>query len=222
MIQMIEVHSLTKKYADCTAVNNVTFSIGDGEFVAVTGRSGSGKSTLLKCIGGLLSPDSGSVMIGGKDIHALKAAERSRFRNQTTGFVFQSYALEPKYTAFENIEIPMLIGGISKSERKKRILETADFIGITEILKKPAEQLSGGEKQRVAIARALVNLPQIIFADEPCGNLDKATGDAVIELFCSIKKRGVTIVMVTHQHEDALKADRIIEMLDGEIINENI
>lgn len=218
---MIEVNNLVKKYADCTAVNNVSFSVGEGEFVAVTGRSGSGKSTLLKCLGGLLTPDSGSVLIGGKDIHSLKAAERSRFRNQTTGFVFQSYALEPKYTAFENIEIPMLIGGISKTERRKRIFEVSEFIGITNILKKPAETLSGGEKQRTAIARALVNSPKIIFADEPCGNLDKKTGDAVMELFLKIKNLGTTIVMVTHQHEDALKADRIIEMLDGEIINEN-
>lgn len=219
---MIEVTNLTKKYAEQTAVNNVSLSIADGEFVAVTGRSGSGKSTLLKCLGGLLAPDSGSVIIDGKDIHAMKAAERSRFRNQTMGFVFQSYALEPKYTAFENIEVPMLIGGISKAERRKRVLEAAEFIGITKILKKPAEKLSGGEKQRTAIARALVNRPRIIFADEPCGNLDKKTSDSVMELFGEIKRRGTTIVMVTHQHEDALKADRIIEMLDGEIINENI
>lgn len=219
---MIQVHNLVKKYVDCTAVNNVSFSVHDGEFAAVTGRSGSGKSTLLKCMGGLLSPDSGSVIIDGSDIHALKAAERSRFRNQTTGFVFQSYALEPKYTAFENIEIPMLIGGTSKSERRERILKVSEFIGITDILKKHSETLSGGEKQRVSIARALINSPKIIFADEPCGNLDKKTGDAVMNLFLEIKKLGTTIVMVTHQHEDALKADRIIEMLDGEIINEDI
>lgn len=219
---MIEVHNLIKKYTGCTAVNNVSFSIGDGEFVAITGRSGSGKSTLLKCIGGLLEPNSGNVIIDGKDIHSLKNSERSLFRNQTTGFVFQSYALEPKYTAFENIEIPMLISGISKTDRRKRIFEVSEFIGITDILKKPSETLSGGEKQRTAIARALVNSPKIIFADEPCGNLDKKTGDAVMDLFLEIKALGTTIVMVTHQHEDALKADRIIEMLDGEIINENI
>lgn len=219
---MIKVQELVKKYADCTAVNNVSFSVEEGEFVAVTGRSGSGKSTLLKCISGLLTPDSGSVMIGGKDIHALKPAGRSLFRNKTAGYVFQSYALEPKYTAFENIEIPMLIGGVSKPERRRRILEVSEFIGISEILKKHAETLSGGEKQRVAIARALVNSPKIIFADEPCGNLDKKTGDAVMNLFLEIKNLGTTIVMVTHQREDALKADKIIEMLDGEIINENI
>lgn len=218
---MIEVQNLVKKYADCTAVNDVSFTISDGEFVAVTGRSGSGKSTLLKCVGGLLSPDSGNVIIDGSNIHALKSTESSIFRNRTTGFVFQSYALEPKYTAFENIEIPLLISGTPKFERQKRILETAEFIGITEILKKPSEQLSGGEKQRVAISRALVNRPRVIFADEPCGNLDKKTSDAVMELFFEIKSRGTTIVMVTHQHEDALKADRIIEMLDGEIVNEN-
>lgn len=219
---MIEVNNLVKKYADCTAVNGVTFTVGDGEFVAVTGRSGSGKSTLLKCISGLLKPDFGEVKIDGKDIHKLRNSERSIFRNQTTGFVFQSYALEPKYTAFENIEIPMLIGGISKPDRRKRIFEAAEFIGISEILKKPAETLSGGEKQRVAIARALVNSPKIIFADEPCGNLDKKTSDAVMNLFIEIKNLGTTVVMVTHQREDAQKADRIFEMLDGEIINENI
>lgn len=216
---MIEVQNLVKKYDDCTAVNNASFTIPDGEFIAITGRSGSGKSTMLKCISGLLTPDSGSVLINGKNIHELKSSERSIFRNQTTGFVFQSYALEPKYTAFENIEIPMLIGGFSKFERQKRVLETAEFIGISKILKKPSEQLSGGEKQRVAIARALVNKPRVIFADEPCGNLDKKTSDAVMDLFLEIKERGTTIVMVTHQHEDALKANRIIELLDGEIIN---
>lgn len=219
---MIEVQNLVKKFGGCTAVNNVSLCVHDGEFIAITGRSGSGKSTLLKCAGGLLSPSSGSVIIDGKDIHALKPSERSRFRNKTMGFVFQSYALEPKYTAFENIEIPMLIANISKAERRERIHNAADFIGITAILNKRSETLSGGQKQRVAIARALINSPKIIFADEPCGNLDKETGDAVIELFLEIKKRGTTIVMVTHQHEDALKADRIIEMLDGETINENI
>ncbi len=219
---MIEVQDLVKKYADCTAVNNVSFTVGDGEFVALTGRSGSGKSTLLKCISGLLKPDFGEVKIDGRDIHKLRNSERAVFRNQTAGYVFQSYALEPKYTAFENIEIPLLIGGISKSERRKRIFEAAEFIGISEILKKPAETLSGGEKQRVAIARALVNSPKIIFADEPCGNLDKKTGDAVMNLFLEIKNLGTTVVMVTHQREDAQKADRIFEMLDGEIINENI
>lgn len=218
---MIEADDLVKKYADCVAVNNVSFSIAEGKFVAITGRSGSGKSTLLKCVGGLLIPDSGKVIIDGMNIHKLKASERSRFRNQTMGFVFQSYALEPKYTAFENIELPMLIREVSKDKRRKRICELAEFIGITKILKKPAEQLSGGEKQRTAIARALVNEPRVIFADEPCGNLDKKTSDAVMELFGEIKKRGTTIVMVTHQYEDALKADMIIEMLDGEIINEN-
>lgn len=216
---MIEVQNLVKKYADYTAVNGVSFTIPDGEFVAITGRSGSGKSTLLKCVGGLLMPDSGSVLIDGKNIHKLKSSERSIFHNKATGFVFQSYALEPKYTAFENIEIPLLIGGISKSERLKRVLEAAEFIGITGILKKTSEQLSGGEKQRTAIARALVNRPRVIFADEPCGNLDKKTSDAVMDLFLEIKDRGTTIVMVTHQHEDALKTDRIIELLDGEIIN---
>lgn len=219
---MIEVNNLVKKYAgDCTAVNNVSFSVAEGEFIAVTGRSGSGKSTLLKCVSGLLKPDSGKVIIGGADIHSLNSAERRRFRNKTTGFVFQSYALEPKYTAFENIELPLLIAGVSKRERREMIARAAGFIGVSDILKKPAELLSGGEKQRVAIARALVNSPKIIFADEPCGNLDKKNSDAVMDMFLEIKRLGTTIVMVTHQHEDALRADRIIEMLDGVIINED-
>lgn len=220
---MIEVNNLVKKYAgDCTAVNNVSFSVAEGEFIAVTGRSGSGKSTLLKCVSGLLKPDSGSVVIGGADIHSLNSEERRRFRNKTTGFVFQSYALEPKYTAFENIELPLLIGGVPKRERREMIARAAAFIGVSDILKKPAELLSGGEKQRVAIARALVNSPRIIFADEPCGNLDKKNSDAVMDMFLEIKRLGTTIVMVTHQHEDALRADRIIEMLDGVIINEDL
>ena len=215
---MIKVENLCKNYKDIAALKDVTFEVESGSFLAVTGRSGSGKSTLLKCMSGLINPTSGNVIIDGKDIYSLKERERCHFRNAEMGFVFQSYALEPKYTAYENIELPLLIGKVAHAERKKRIEEVAEYLHIVPLLKKTSELLSGGEKQRIAIGRAIVNHPKVIFADEPCGNLDKANSENIIRLLKDLSAEGITVIMVTHQKDDAAQADRVIELLDGQVV----
>lgn len=214
---MIEVKNLTKEYKDCIAVNNVNFSLVDRQFVVITGRSGSGKSTLLKCMSGLIEPTSGQVIIDGKDIYKLSNSEKSKFRNTKIGYVFQSYALEPKYTAYENIELPMIIKGEKLSVRKKRVNEVSEFVGISELLHKRTELLSGGERQRVAIARAIVNKPQILFADEPCGNLDKQNSEIVINLLYEVNRQGTTVILVTHQPQDIVNSHVQIELCDGKL-----
>lgn len=215
---MIEIKNLTKAYKDCIAVNDVSFSILTGQFVVITGRSGSGKSTLLKCMSGLIDLTSGQVLIDGSDVYKLSNSEKSKFRNTKIGYIFQSYALEPKYTAYENIELPMIIKGENATTRKDRVSEVADFVGITDLLNKKTEVLSGGERQRVAIARAIVNNPQVIFADEPCGNLDKQNSEIVINLLHEINAKGTTIVLVTHQPQDIVFPHIQIELSDGRIV----
>lgn len=214
---MIEVKNLTKSYKDCIAINNVDLSIPTGRFVVITGRSGSGKSTLLKCMSGLITPSDGQVLIDGHDIHKLTNTEKSKFRNTKTGYIFQSFALEPKYTAYENIELPMIIKGEKNAIRKARVYEVAGFVGISDLLSKRTEILSGGEKQRVAIARALVNDSQILFADEPCGNLDKQNSEMIIDLLYKINAKGTTVILVTHQPQDITRSHMQIELLDGRI-----
>lgn len=214
---MIEVKNLTKTFADCKALDNVSFTVETGEFIVITGRSGSGKSTLLKCMSGLIAPTSGRVLVDGKDIYRFSDAQISRFRNTEMGYVFQSYALEPKYTAYENIELPMLIKGEKAAVRRERVAEAASFVGVSDLLRKKSELLSGGERQRVAIARALVNRPRILFADEPCGNLDKQNSENIIRLLFAIHAQGTTVVLVTHQPQDITGVHRHIELLDGRI-----
>ena len=212
---MIEVKNLTKTFAECRALDNVSLMVPTGQFAVITGRSGSGKSTLLKCMSGLIAPTSGQVFVDGKDIYRFSDAQISRFRNTEMGYVFQSYALEPKYTAYENIELPMIIKGEKASVRKARVTEAASFVGVSELLQKKAELLSGGERQRVAIARALVNRPHILFADEPCGNLDKQNSENIIQLLFDIHAQGTTVVLVTHQPQDITGPHLHIELLDG-------
>jgi len=214
---MIEIKNLTKSYSDCNAVVDVNLLIETGQFVVITGRSGSGKSTLLKCMSGLITPSGGQVLIDGYDIYKLSNIEKSKFRNTKIGYIFQSYALEPKYTAFENIELPMIIKGEKKAIRKMRVYEVANFVGITDLLCKKTELLSGGERQRVAIARALVNNPAILFADEPCGNLDKQNSEMIIKLLYEINAKGTTVIVVTHQPQDITNSHIQIELLDGRI-----
>ncbi len=216
--KMIEIKNITKSYADCNAISKVGFSIETGQFVVITGRSGSGKSTLLKCMSGLIVPSEGQVLIDGCDIYRLSSVERSKFRNTKIGYIFQSYALEPKYTAYENIELPMIIKGEKRAKRKERVCEVADVVGVYELLGKKTELLSGGERQRVAIARALVNNPQILFADEPCGNLDKQNSEKIINLLHEANTKGTTVIVVTHQPQDIVNPHIQIELLDGRLL----
>lgn len=221
---MIEITDIAKTYSSgaikCEALKGVSIHIAKGEFVSIVGRSGSGKSTLLHIAAGLDSATRGTVIVDGVDLAGLAEEKLSEHRNKKTGFVFQSYYLEPAYTVFDNIAMPLLIAGIPKSERKKIVEAVAEKAGISHKLVSLSSKLSGGEKQRVAIARALVNNPPVIFADEPCGNLDTTNSAAVMRLLRSLSNEGKTVVLVTHNLEDAATTDRIITLRDGMVASD--
>ncbi|MFD3157766.1 ABC transporter ATP-binding protein [Haloimpatiens sp. FM7330] len=218
---MIEIKNLYKKYKMgdevLTVLDNINLEIKDGEFAAIVGPSGSGKSTLMNMIGGLDIPTKGSVLIDGEDISKLKDKKISKFRNEKIGFVFQSFNLEPTFTALENVMLPLMFSGISEKERKKRALETLQLVELENRKNHKPTQLSGGQRQRVSIARALVNDPKIILADEPTGNLDSKTGETIMGILREFKNKGYTIIMVTHNMEEAKYADRVIKIHDGMI-----
>lgn len=218
---MIEVKNVSKTYQMgkevVTALNNVTVKINDGEFVAIVGPSGSGKSTLMHLVGGLDTPTSGSVFVDGKDISKFKDKEMSKYRNQTIGFVFQAFNLENTQTALENVMMPLIFAGMSSKERKEKAKKSLELVGLADKIKHKPNEMSGGQRQRVSIARALVNEPQIIFADEPTGNLDSKNGELIMKLLNDLNKKGYTIIMVTHNEEEAKKANRKITIKDGEI-----
>jgi ABC-type lipoprotein export system ATPase subunit len=200
------------------AVNDVSIEIKEGEFVALTGPSGSGKSTLLQLIGGLDKPTKGKLIINSQDISKLSDRKLSNFRNKTVGFVFQFFYLQPFLTTRVNLEVPAMFARTHRQDRLKRVNELADAVGLKERLDHLPKELSGGQTQRAAIVRALLNNPKLLLADEPTGNLDKANGDAIIELFDQIRKKfGTTIVIVTHDAEIAARTDREIRLLDGRV-----
>ena len=219
---VLTTNDIIKQYKqyDCvvTAVDRATFSVYEGEFVAIIGASGSGKSTLLHICAGLDKPNSGSVKIRGTDITSLSSDELSNFRGRHLGMIFQNHNLIPQFTALENILVPTLM--INKpdyayEENLKKLIETLD---IGDRLHHLPSELSGGQQQRVAIARALINMPLIIFADEPTGNLDRANADEVLELLLKTQKvMGQTLIMVTHDMSIASKADRIFKMENGSL-----
>ena len=220
--EFIKVKNLSKTYGSgesaVKALKDVSFSIKSGEMLAITGSSGSGKSTLLHILGGLDTDAQGSVTYNGTDILRLDDVKLSDFRLKSIGFVFQFFNLIPELTAQENINLPLIMSGKSKSKNKSpEYLDLAETLGIKDRLKHYPDELSGGQKQRVAIARAVVNSPQIIFADEPTGALDSATSAEIMELFGNLNKQGTTIVIVTHNPEVANQCGRIIEISDGQI-----
>jgi putative ABC transport system ATP-binding protein len=218
---MIEVKNVSKTYKMgkevVTALNNVTVKINDSEFVAIVGPSGSGKSTLMHLVGGLDTPTAGSIYVDGKDISKLKDKDMSKYRNQTIGFVFQSFNLENTQTALENVMMPLIFAGVSVKERKAKAKKALEMVGLGDKIKHKPNEMSGGQRQRVSIARALVNEPQIIFADEPTGNLDSKNGELIMKLLDDLNAKGYTIIMVTHNMEEAKKAKRVITIKDGEI-----
>lgn len=218
---MIKVKGLVKKYksgaAELLVLNGLDLEVKKGEFIAITGRSGSGKSTLLYQLGLLDHPNSGEIIINGTDVMKLDKDERSNFRLNELGYVFQDYALIPELTALENIAIPLLMQGKSMDQIKKIAAEMLDRIGLGNRLNNLPSQLSGGEQQRVSIARAISHSPKVLFADEPTANLDNETADAVLETFLSLHREGQTIVMVTHEPEYAALTERTV-LLDGGII----
>lgn len=216
---MIELKNVNKIYGNgegaVHALKNVSVTIQDGKLTAIVGKSGSGKSTMMNIIGALDSPTDGEVIANGKDLTKLKPNDLAEYRNVSTGFVFQSFYLEPTYTVLDNVAMPLIISGMGKKEREEKAKNILIKLGLEDKINKKANELSGGQKQRVSIARALVHNPDIILADEPTGNLDSQNGEEVINLLREIVNMGKSVVLVTHNMEDAKKADRIIHIKDG-------
>jgi putative ABC transport system ATP-binding protein len=221
---MINLKNLTKIYRtdeiESTALNQVSFEIEKGEFVSIMGPSGCGKSTLLNILGMLDKPESGSYKFMGTEISGLNEKGRSAVRKQNIGFIFQNFNLIDELTVFENIELPLIYNKIKASERKKRVDELIDKMGISHRASHFPQQLSGGQQQRVAVARALITKPPLILADEPTGNLDSSHGNEVMELLCELNEAGTTVIMVTHSSHDASYSGRVINLLDGQIVSE--
>ncbi len=221
---MIKLERLTKVYrteeVESTALNEVSFKIEKGEFVSIMGPSGCGKSTLLNILGMLDKPESGSYEFLGNEVGQLNEKGRSEVRKKNIGFIFQNFNLIDELTVFENIELPLIYNKIGVSERKERVNELIKKIGISHRASHFPQQLSGGQQQRVAVARALITKPPLILADEPTGNLDSSHGNEVMELLCELHEAGTTIVMVTHSSHDASYSQRIINLLDGQIVSE--
>lgn len=223
---MININSLSKSFNNgiqkTTVLHNVTFTISKGIWLSIMGPSGSGKTTLLNCISGLSTPDVGSVIIGNKDLSELKGKEISNFRRKNIGFVFQDFKLLPHYSVIDNVILPLTY------DESRRTLETRakkllNEVGIDESLfNRLPNGLSGGEKQRVAIARALIADPDLLLCDEPTGNLDKDNRDQIVELLFTLKKKGKTIIVVTHDEEVAEKGDLIYQLKDGNLVDRGL
>lgn len=218
---MIEIKSITKTYRmgneKFKALDNVTLDIEKGDFVAIVGQSGSGKSTLMHIIGGIDKPSSGQVLVENENISEFNDKQMSKYRSSKTGFIFQSFNLESKQTALENVMMPLIFSGVAKKQRKEKAMKSLEMVGLKDKVLNTPTQLSGGQRQRVAIARALVNNPEIIFADEPTGNLDSKSGSQIMNLLQELNNKGYTIIMVTHNNEQAKLAKTVIKIKDGMI-----
>jgi len=221
---MIKIENLRKVFrteeVETTALNNVSMEVNEGEFIAIMGPSGCGKSTLLNILGLLDNPTSGNYFIGDQEVGHLKEKERTQARKGKIGFVFQSFNLIEEMSVFENVELPLVYMGISKSDRRTRVEDALKRMNISHRAQHFPNQLSGGQQQRVAIARAVVANPKLILADEPTGNLDSKNGNDVMDLLSELNKEGTTIIMVTHSQHDAAYSHRIINLFDGEIVTE--
>ncbi len=218
----LEIKNLKKLFrtdtVETAALNNVSFTVNDGDFVAVMGPSGCGKSTLLNILGLLDNPTAGSYRIDGLEVAGLRESERTSFRKGRIGFVFQSFNLIDDMNVRDNIMLPLNNLSLSKDEKKKRVDEAMRRMGISHRDRHYPSQLSGGQQQRVAVARAIVSRPGLILADEPTGNLDSKNGSEVINLLSQLHREGATIVMVTHSTKDASHADYIINLFDGQVV----
>ena len=220
---MLQVENIVKSFSTeevvTIALNGVSMEVKEGEFVAIMGPSGCGKSTLLNILGLLDNPNSGTYRLDGVEVARMKESERTKLRRGRIGFVFQSFNLIDELTVEENIDLQLKYLNLSKAERKQRVLEILRQVNMSHRAKHYPQQLSGGQQQRVAIARAVVGKPRIILADEPTGNLDSKHGKEIMELLTQLNAEGTTIVMVTHSQRDAAYAHRIINLLDGEVVN---
>ncbi len=220
----VEAKNLVKSFGDgdtlLTVLKGLDFNVKPGEFVAITGRSGSGKSTLMYQLGLLDNPTSGQVIIEGQHTSHLSSQEKTNFRLNELGYVFQDYALVPELTAIENVLVPLLMQGLDKFSAQAKSIVALERVGLKDRLHNLPSQLSGGEQQRVSIARAIAHEPKIIFADEPTANLDTETAKVVLDTFLSLHGEGQTIIMVTHEPEYAELADRVVILSDGLITSD--
>lgn len=220
---MIKLKNLSKvyrtAYMETTALHDINIHISKGEFVAVMGPSGCGKSTLLNVVGMIDSPSSGEYWFDGVEVGHCSENELVDVRKSNIGFIFQNFNLIDDLTVAENVDLPLLYLGVPKKERQARVQEALELVGLEARSRHKPQELSGGQQQRVAVARSVVGDPKLILADEPTGNLDTKNGDEVMAMLDRLKAKGVTILMVTHSPEHGERADRIIQMLDGEVIN---
>ena len=218
---LVELRNVSKIYRlggeEIRALDDVSLDIEGGEFISIIGPSGSGKSTLMHILGCLDSPTRGTIQLDGVMIQGATSTQLAGIRNAKIGFVFQFFNLLPKLNVFQNVELPLIYSGAGGRERRRRVLAAIEMVGLTDRMKHRPMQLSGGQQQRVAIARALVNEPKIVFADEPTGNLDSHTGEAILSLFRKLSEQGRTIALVTHDPEIAAVTPRRIEIRDGKI-----
>jgi len=223
---LISLENVTKVFfteeVETHALAGIHLDVRRGEYVSMAGPSGCGKSTLLSIIGLLDSPTYGSYLLNGKPVQSLGFAERARIRNQEIGFIFQSFNLIGDLTVYENVELPLTYRDMAGAERRRRVQQALERVGMAHRMRHYPSQLSGGQQQRVAVARALGGEPLILLADEPTGNLDSKNGEAVMELFDNLHREGATICMVTHDERFARHADRIVHMFDGKIVEETV
>jgi len=221
MDKVIEIHDIVKNYQVGSqivrALRSVSINIDRGEYVAIMGPSGSGKSTLMNLLGCLDTPTSGKYILNGTDVSKMEDDFLAEIRNKEIGFVFQTFNLLPRYSALENVTLPLIYAGIQKVEREKLAIETLEQVGLGDRMYHKPNELSGGQRQRVAIARALINKPSIILADEPTGNLDSKTSLDIMGLLDIIHKKGNTVILVTHEEDIARHAHRIVRLFDGEV-----
>lgn len=222
--EIIRMTDITKVYGiddtKTTVLKDIHLLVNKGDFLGITGRSGSGKSTLMHIIGLLDTPTSGSYILNGTDVSKLKEDEQAFQRNKEIGFIFQQFNLLPKLSALENVILPGIYAGMNKNARVEKATMLLTMLGLEDHLNKRPNQMSGGQQQRVAIARALMNEPELILADEPTGNLDTKSGDDVMKALKQLNKEGKTIILITHEHDIAIQAKKLIQLEDGMLIHE--
>ncbi|MBS1242694.1 MAG: transporter related protein [Nitrospirae bacterium] len=223
---MIELKDISKSYhmgeLDISALDRVSLSVRQGEIIAIMGPSGSGKSTLMNVLGCLDRPTNGTYTFESREISAMTDDELAHVRNAKIGFVFQFFNLLPRFTALKNVEMPLIYSGVPARQRTERAIPVLEMVGLKDRMGHKPTELSGGQQQRVAIARALVNHPPLLLADEPTGNLDSRSGAEILNILVDLNKQGVTVMIVTHDHDVAARCKRIINLKDGQVVGDQV